>query len=231
MPDGPADSRRELTHEALLVASHELRHPLHAMSVAIVRHLPEGSAARADFERYLRRMTRLTDDLVDFVRLEEGTLALHRQPVDLHILLVDLVEDYRSAFESRDVRLSLLAPTRLVVDADTDRLMQVLSNLLANALKFTPAGGAVAIEARRTTREISISITDTGCGLSDNYQSRQGRELHAHGLGVGLAVSHRILELHGGSLTVRSEGVGRGTEAVVSLPVDGGAHRSQTPQV
>jgi signal transduction histidine kinase len=207
----------------LAVAAHELRHPLHLMRMALARHLDEHNPARDQLERYIQRMVRLIDDLVDFIRTEQDALELQRDWIDLQKLLVDLLEDYRSTFDERRVRLSLVMPGQLRVSADPQRLIQVFSNLLDNALKFTPAGGAVVIEVSRGEREIRIAVRDSGRGVAADILPRvldmPSTLSSPHGLGIGLSVARRIVELHGGTIAVRSDGPGKGTEAVVTLPM------------
>ena len=211
----------------LAVAAHELRHPLHLMKMALARFVADNEPARHGLDRYIKRMSRLIDDLVDFISAEQDALELRREWVDLHELLVELMEDYRSTFDERKVRLSIIAATDLRVSADEHRLIQVLSNLLDNALKFTPAGGAVVIEAARGERHVTIAVRDTGRGVAADVL-RQMLNVpmdlsSANGFCIGLSVARRIIELHGGTIVVQSEGPGRGTEAIVTLPLlDGG---------
>jgi signal transduction histidine kinase len=209
----------------LAVAAHELRHPLHLMRLSLARHLPDNEAARQPLERYIARMNRLIEDLIDFIRTERDELQLDRTWIDVHHLLVDLMEEYRSTFDERKVRLSVVAPMGVRVNADLHRLMQVFSNLLDNALKFTPSGGCVAIKASTSAATLNISVRDSGRGIAQEMLPRV-LDLPAdlsspHGFGIGLAVARRIIELHGGALVVRSDGLGKGTEAVVTLPLRG----------
>jgi signal transduction histidine kinase len=168
-------------------------------------------------------MTRLIDDLVDFIRTEQNTLELHREFIDVHEFLIALMDEYRTTFDARKVKLSVIAPVGVRVSADHQRLLQVFSNLLDNALKFTPAGGAVTVEATTAAREVRVSLRDNGNGLSEDAlraMFEPPRTLADRGgMGIGLSVARRLAELHGGRLTVSSDGPGRGTEAVVTLPL------------
>ena len=207
----------------LAVAAHELRHPLHLMRMALARHLEHEPIAREALERYIARMVRLTDDLIDFIRTEHDSLELRREWIDLHAFLLGLLEEYRSTFDGRKVRLSVIAPTGVRLSADPQRLLQVFSNLLDNALKFTAAGGAVVVEGTTSPREVIVTVRDTGRGLTADLLPRilelPTNLSSPHGLGIGLAVARRIVELHGGHIGVHSDGPGRGTEARVSLPL------------
>jgi signal transduction histidine kinase len=223
----PSTSRAGLSptlakDHVLAVAAHELRHPLHLMRMALARHVADNEPARQSLDRYIVRMVRLIDDVVDYVRSEQGALELQRRPLDLHELLFEILEDYRSTFDDRRVRLSVLAPIGIRVNADPQRLIQVFSNLLDNALKFTPSGGAVVIEAAQQGTQVRIVVRDNGRGVAGSALPRaldtRTDLSRATGSGIGLLVARGVVELHGGSLAVHSDGPDRGTEAVVTLP-------------
>jgi signal transduction histidine kinase len=207
----------------LAVAAHELRHPLHLMRMALARHLDHDPDARQALDRYIQRMTRLLDDLIDFIRTEQDALELRRDWIDVPQFLLELMDDYRSTFDHRRVRLSIAARPGLSVNADRQRLIQVFANLLDNALKFTPAGGAVVIEAAADAREVRFSVRDSGRGVAPEvlpHLLELPTSLSSpQGLGIGLAVARRIIELHGGRMEMKSDGPGHGTEAVVTLPI------------
>jgi signal transduction histidine kinase len=207
----------------LAVTAHELRHPLHLMRMALARHLEHEPAARETLGRYIARMTRLIDDLVDFARNEQGVLELHCEWIDVHHFLVELMDDYRTTFDERKIRLSVSAPVGLRISADLHRLIQVFSNLLDNALKFTPAGGAVTVDAVATGGQVVFTVRDSGRGLAADVLPRvldlPTNLASPHGLGIGLSVSRRVVELHGGSITVDSAGPGHGTLVTVTLPL------------
>ena len=208
----------------LAVAAHELRHPLHLMRMSLARHLPEAdSPAREGLERYINRMSRLIDDLIDFIRLERDALELQREWIEIDRLLTELADEYGSSFEGRHVRLSLrtTAPGAWI-NADAQRLIQVFSNLFDNALKFTPAGGSVTIDVHTAGGTVEVRIRDTGRGIPADLLAR-ALELpidlsSPQGPGIGLCVARRIIELHGGTIALRSDGPGRGAEVVVGLP-------------
>ena len=213
------------TKEGLLaVAAHELRHPLHLMRMSLERHIPDkDSPAREGLERYINRMSRLIDDLIDFIRLERDSLDIQREWIELDPLLLELVDEYGSTFQARGVRLTLNTSNHGVwISADAQRLIQVFSNLLDNALKFTPAGGAVDVTVDQHATTVDVRVRDTGRGVAPDILHRildfPGNVDGRDGLGIGLSVARRIAELHGGTIALRSDGPGRGTEVVVTLP-------------
>jgi signal transduction histidine kinase len=221
--DAPAPGNRAT--RVLSIAAHELRHPLHVMRMSLARDLPDDNPVRVNLERYIDRMTRLIQDLVDFVRTEEDALELRPDVVNLQQFLVEVMDDYRTTFDSRRIRLAVSASSNLYVRADRQRLLQVLANVLDNSLKFTPAGGTVSLEARRRGRTVNVAIRDSGAGFASEEAPAADNQSPApagtgHGLGVGLIVARRIVELHGGMLTVRSDGPDLGTEVLLTLPCD-----------
>jgi signal transduction histidine kinase len=175
------------------------------------------------------RMHRMALDLLDLARLEAGTADLDMSAVDLGVLLRSIVEKFTPQAQRAGVSLQLtLSEPLSALTGDGDRLAQVFTNLVDNALKFTPAGGQVTLAARQAGAEMEISITDTGTGVAQEalphlfdrfYQadrSRAGGE--KHGAGLGLAIVQEILQAHGGRISVRSE-VGHGTTFVIHLPL------------
>lgn len=210
--------------DVLATVAHELRHPLHLMRMALGARFPDaGDPTREALERYTSRMTRLLDDLVDFIRLGRNDLDLEREWVDIAALLREVAGDFQPLFDQRRVALRVHAGNEPCwADADAQRLVQALSNVIDNALKFTPAAGTVTISVRRAAAMIDVRVRDTGRGLAPD---RLQHVLHSRmdlgrsrGLGLGLAVAQRVLDLHGGALAIRSDGPGRGTEVVLSLP-------------
>jgi CheY-like chemotaxis protein len=187
-------------------------------------------------ERQVGHMVRLVDDLLDVSRITSGKIELQRQPVTLSSIITSAVDANRAAITSGNLDLSidLDEPSRLL-DVDPTRFSQVISNLLQNAAKFTGPGGKVSIRAAiegsgaGAERSLVIRVADTGEGISaallprvfDLFmQGRPGVGRHA-GLGIGLALARRLVELHGGSIHARSDGVGKGSEFIVRIPEHG----------
>jgi signal transduction histidine kinase len=221
--------------EFIGVLSHELRNPLAAMHNSL-RLLDRagpaaGPAARAQaiMQRQVGLLTRLVDDLLDLTRISSGKITLQRDRVDLRELASKTADDMQAAFEQRELTLRReLGCEPVWVDGDATRLTQVLSNLLHNARKFTPAGGSVTVTLRVDDRWAHLCVQDTGEGLSKGMlehifepfvQAEQGLARTHGGLGLGLSLVRGLVELHQGSVAAHSEGPGCGAEFVVTLPI------------
>jgi len=191
-------------------------------------------------------MVRLIDDLLDVSRITSGKIVLQRRPTPLAELVLSAVEGQRAAIEAARIELITELPAEPhVVDADAARFGQILSNILHNACKFTPAQGRIhlRVEVRKGAgarkRQVTITVTDTGIGMTEALLSRvfelftQGdttADLAQGGLGIGLALAKRLTELHGGSIEARSAGPGLGSEFIVRLPLSKAAVAAeQTP--
>lgn len=230
-----ADRRK---NEFLAMLAHELRNPLSAVSAGIgllLRDFPSDARATkiyASIDRQTRHLARLVDDLLDVSRITHGKVHLHRRNVELREVVDSAIEAARPLFERSEVTLSLRAEDQqLVVDGDPTRLEQVIANLLDNALKYTPKGGAVVIELsrRQDARDTALlKVRDTGAGIAAPHLDElfhlfvQGDTSLARsqgGLGIGLTMVRRLVEMHGGAVRVSSEGLGRGTEFTVELPL------------
>ncbi len=229
-----ADRRK---NDFLAMLSHELRNPLAPIvnCLALLDQAPPGGdqarRAKAIIDRQVDQLTRLVDDLLDVTRITRGKIQLQRQRVDLDELVQRTLEDHRSLFDKAGIGLGLLpAPAPVWVRGDRNRLAQTVGNLLHNAAKFTPRDGrvTVSVSADERLNQALVRIVDTGVGLAPEMLARlfqpfmqAERTIHRAkgGLGLGLALVRELVELHGGSVEARSEGVGQGAELTVRLPL------------
>ena len=234
--------------EFLATLAHELRNPLAPVMNALEVLNMTGSqdevprSARGVMGRQLRLMVRLIDDLLDANRITHGKLELRRARVELAPVVDQALETSRPLVRGHAFTVSLPRET-VWLDADPVRLAQVLSNLINNACKYTPAGGAIRLEAEVEGGRLKLSVKDGGIGIPPEHmphlfemfsQASTVREQFnrgaSGGLGIGLALSRALVELHGGTLTGASEGPGRGAEFTVTLPViEAGAAREASP--
>jgi PAS domain S-box-containing protein len=227
-----ADRRKD---EFLGMLSHELRNPLAPIwsSTYILRHAVPGSdqARRAQgvIERQTQHLTRLVDDLLDVTRISRGKIELRRTRVDLREVALRAADDFRVMMDERGLAFRLAVPaTRMWADVDATRVTQVLGNLLHNAAKFSSRGDEVELSLRAVDEDAEISVRDTGAGIDPALLPEvfdpfvQGRHTLARtegGLGLGLALVKGIAELHGGTVSAASAGIGKGAEFVVRLPL------------
>jgi PAS domain S-box-containing protein len=233
-----ADRRK---NEFLAMLAHELRNPLAPISNA-ARALRLGArggetlpAASEMLERQVGQMARLVDDLLDMSRITRGKIELRRQRVELAPIVEQAVEAVRAQYRRMQHELTVsLPPGPIYLDADPARLAQVIGNLLNNACKFTDAGGRVGLSVERIGNQGVIRVRDTGIGvdardlprLFDMFaQVDTSLERSRDGLGIGLTLVKTLVELHGGSVEARSDGLGRGSEFTVRLPVLATAER------
>jgi two-component system, chemotaxis family, CheB/CheR fusion protein len=217
----------------LAVLSHELRNPLASIDSAAALMLAQKSpaadreAAATVVKRQAGVMKLLLDDLLDVSRLKLGRLQLHRQKLTLSSVVDAAVETTRPMLETATHRLSMDLPSYPVeIDGDPLRLSQVVSNLLTNAIKYTPAGGTIRVRARLVGRQAVVSVTDNGIGMEPEQIARmfemftQAQPVadRSHGLGIGLALVKNIVEMHGGQVEAFSQGPGKGSEFRITLP-------------
>lgn len=218
----------------LAMLAHELRNPLGPILNAtnILNRsgaTPESREnAREIISRQARHMSRLVDDLLDVSRFMHHKITLHRQPIDLQQLLQQTALLQQSAVEEHQLHLTIREETEPVwTDGDSVRLSQVVSNLIGNSIKYTPAGGTIEVACVRHENEAQIRIHDTGIGIPPKKLTEifdpftQGSEAVAYsegGLGLGLALVRMIVNLHGGNVSVTSDGPNCGSEFVVCLP-------------
>jgi PAS domain S-box-containing protein len=217
----------------LATLSHELRNPLASVSTAvelISRTLSPNANVEASLkiiEEQLDFVRRMLDDLLDVTRISTGKVRLNMRPVELHETIQRAVEAARPWIEERYQNIQVIAPwSSIVVQGDPDRLHQVFLNLLSNAAKYTPQRGNIWVKVTTEADEAVVRVTDTGVGIPhemlprifDFFTQVETRLSHG-GLGIGLALVKDFVALHGGSVQVRSEGVGKGSEFMVRLPL------------
>ncbi|HEY0491699.1 MAG TPA: ATP-binding protein [Telluria sp.] len=231
-----ADRRKD---EFIATLSHELRNPLAPMHSALeVMKLKSSGYAALEpvlpvFERQLNHLTHLVDDLMEISRITEGRMELRRAPLDLVTAVRAAAEDVAPLIEASGHTLAVSLPGEAcVVDGDITRLTQVIVNLLTNAAKYTPHGGRIWLEAKRQDGAAAISVRDNGIGIPEGSlasvfnmfsQLEPALDRSKGGLGIGLALVKGIVTLHGGSIRAFSEGVGKGSEFVVRLPLSAAA--------
>jgi PAS domain S-box-containing protein len=225
-----ADRRKD---EFLAMLAHELRSPLapirSAAEVLRMGQAPAAQWAREVIERQTQHLTRLVDDLLDVSRITRGMVTIRREPVDVAAVVQRSVETSRPMIDARHQHLSVSIPERSVrVEGDLTRLVQVMANLLNNAAKYTEETGHIWVEVRDEGEKVAISVRDDGMGLSAELlphvfdlftQAARSLDRSQGGLGVGLTLVRRLVELHGGTVEARSEGPGRGSEFIVRMPV------------
>jgi CheY-like chemotaxis protein/anti-sigma regulatory factor (Ser/Thr protein kinase) len=188
-------------------------------------------------ERQVNHLRRLVDDLLDVSRIARGKIELRRERTEVAAVLAAAIETSSPLFEQRRHRIEVDVPeTGLAVDADPDRMAQVFSNLMTNAVKYSEPGTRIAIDARRDGDRVRVRVIDEGAGIAADMidkvfdmfvQQPQTLERSRGGLGLGLSIVKRLVELHGGMVWAHSVGVGHGTELVVELPAAGEAERPQ----
>jgi signal transduction histidine kinase len=228
-----AEAANRAKDEFLAMLGHELRNPLAPILTALqLMSLRNGADAtekeRAVIDRQVRHLVRLVDDLLDVSRIARGRIELAREHVELCEIVAQAIEMASPLLEERRHNLTVQVPRRgLAVNGDVTRLSQVVQNLLVNAAKYTEPGGRIGVSASRHGTRLELHVTDNGVGISAEMlpivfdlfvQSRQTVDRSQGGLGLGLAIVRTMAELHGGSVEARSEGVGRGSEFVISLP-------------
>jgi len=229
-----ADLRKD---EFLATLSHELRNPLAPMRSALdvlkIKHGNDDDArVIGAFDRQLRHLTRLVDDLMEVSRITQNRMQLRRAPVDMAALVRGAVHDMAPVMTAARHTLRLALPEApLTVDGDATRLAQVVINLLGNAAKYTPDGGLIDVELAGQAGYAELRVRDNGIGIPAGAlgtifqlftQLEPGRERACGGLGIGLALARGIVELHGGEILVESDGPGRGSQFTLRLPLIAG---------
>ncbi|MFY0526837.1 response regulator [Archangium gephyra] len=232
-----ADRRKDLF---LAMLAHELRNPLAAITTAVsilerrATVDPKDGRMVSIIQRQTNHLARLVDDLLDVSRLTRGKVELRQARVDLRGVLEQVLTVFRPQAEGKQLKLeSSLPPVPLWMEADTTRLVQVFTNLLDNAMKYTNEGGSILVKAERLLSEdgsasARVRVKDTGIGIRAEVlpsvfelfsQADESLERTRGGLGIGLTLVHNLVEMHGGRVEAHSEGPGRGSEFVVWLPL------------
>jgi len=227
-----ADQRKDIF---LATLAHELRNPLApirnaAQMLSSPRIGPEKLQwAQNVIQRQVKHMALLLDDLLDVARITQGKLELKKQRIILNSVIDSAVEAARPLLDSKSHQLTVTLPSdAITLDADPLRLSQVIGNLLTNAAKYTDAGGHITLTGRVVDGGLSLSIKDDGIGLSAEslegvfamfFQVEGAGDRSDGGLGIGLALVSGLVDLHGGTVEARSEGLGRGSEFIVQLPI------------
>ena len=226
-----ADRKKD---EFLALLAHELRNPLAPLrnAVELMRQQacdPQLSWAREVAERQVSYLTRLVDDLLDVSRITRGQITLNRQPLELAILIERAVEMAEPLMQQRRQKIRVTIPDRsLRINGDQVRLVQAFGNVLGNAVKYADPGGHIEVSAHRRETFAVVSVRDDGVGIPADQMPRifdlftrveHGPDRSHSGLGIGLALVRRLVEMHGGTVAAHSEGAGRGSEFVIRLPL------------
>jgi PAS domain S-box-containing protein len=227
-----ADRKKD---QFLATLSHELRNPLAPIANALAlwplleKDSDELRKLREMMGRQVQQLSRLIDDLLDVSRISRGKIQLRRQTTDIGTLIGGAVEAMRPFIEMSGHELNITLPHEPIpLDGDVARLMQVFGNLLHNAVKYTPRGGILWVSAERDRNDVVVRVRDNGSGIPEPMLPRifdmftqvdQTLERSKGGLGIGLTLVKSLVELHGGSVKAESQGLGRGAELIVRLPV------------
>lgn len=225
----------ERVHERdrfLAVLGHELRNPLGAILLASQMTEPDGSldAEKAQLiERQSRHLTRLVNDLLDLSRVAAGKIVLKRQVLDLVDVVSQSARTVQDAAVRHKIDLAIRTPAQpVIVDADPVRVDQIVTNVLTNAIKYTPEGGHVTLDIENDEQSALIRVTDDGVGIAPERigaifelfaQAENAIGRAQGGMGIGLALVRNLVELHEGSVTAQSDGIGRGSEFAITLPL------------
>lgn len=232
-----AERANRLKDEFLATISHELRNPLNAIMgwahMLRLGKLTDVNAERAveTIYRNAKSQAQLVADLLDVSRIISGKLRLDVRTVDLIYIINAAIDSIRPAAEGKGIRLHMiLDPAAGPISGDADRLQQIVWNLLTNAVKFTPKGGRIQVKVQRINSHVEIVVSDSGVGISkeflpyvfDRFRQADASITRTHGgLGLGLSIVRQLVDLHGGSVSVHSEGEGKGTTFTITLPFVG----------
>jgi PAS domain S-box-containing protein len=226
-----SDRRKD---EFLATLGHELRTPLATIQLATDVIEADADTAKkfgallSRMQRQVRHLTRMVNDVLEVSRISKGKISLQIEQFDLKDFLDQLEDSLRAKFEEKSIVLHFDVHERVLINGDPIRLTQVFANILDNAVKFTDRGGNVVLTASAEGNEAVVRIRDTGVGISPGLltgvfdlfsQIRNGSDRTLDGIGVGLALARKLIELHGGAIAAKSEGLGKGSEFIVRIPV------------
>jgi CheY-like chemotaxis protein len=240
--------------EFLATLSHELRTPLNAIQgwTTILMQTPrpqQDTQALQTIDRNVRAQARIIDDLLDMSRIVSGKIHLEIQPLHLHAVIEGALDAVRQSAAAKNIRLHTLLDSNIgLVRGDPNRLQQVLWNLLSNSVKFTPTGGRISVVLERVNSHVEIVVEDSGIGIRadflpfvfDRFRQADPTTTRRHGgLGLGLSIVKTLVEMHGGSVRVKSPGENQGSTFIVALPVShvrteavpGGQRATTTPDL
>ena len=231
-----AEEANRLKDEFLAIMSHELRNPLNVilgyaellLRMEEIKTSPSLHRMADAVKRNAVAQSKLIRDLLDLSRLRSGKLELNRETVSPVVSIENAIETVRIDADSKDIEINVDAPDEvLFVQADPVRLEQIIWNLLNNSVKFTPRGGRIAVRLEEVNDEIVLTVSDNGQGIDTSFlphifeifrQADSGTSRAQSGMGIGLAVVQQLVELHGGSVTANSEGLGQGATFTIRLP-------------
>jgi PAS domain S-box-containing protein len=238
-----AERANRLKDEFLATISHELRNPLNAIlgwaHMMRVGKLNDANRERAveTIYRNAKSQSQLVADLLDVSRIISGKLRLDVRTVDLVAIVNAAIDSIRPAAEAKGIRLQTMMDSAAgPISGDADRLQQIVWNLLTNAVKFTPKGGKIRVELQRLDSQVEIVVRDSGVGISaeflpyvfDRFRQADASTTRVHGgLGLGLSIVRQLVDLHGGSVSVQSEGEGKGATFMITLPFVGVIHHEK----
>ncbi|HEU4834929.1 MAG TPA: ATP-binding protein [Pyrinomonadaceae bacterium] len=242
-----AERANRLKDDFLATISHELRNPLNAiLGWAHMMRLGKLNAANMEravetIYRNAKSQSQLVADLLDVSRIISGKLRLDVRTVDLISIVHAAIDSIRPAADAKTIRLqTMLDPAAGPISGDADRLQQIVWNLLTNAVKFTPKGGKIQIKVQRINSHVEIIVSDSGVGISkeflpyvfDRFRQADASITRTHGgLGLGLSIVHQLVDLHGGTVAVQSEGEGKGATFTITLPFVGVINQNESESV
>ena len=243
MARAEAETANRMKDEFLATVSHEIRTPLNAIMgwSHLLRggRLDQATAARAleTIDRNAKSQAQLIEDILDVSRMITGKLRLNNEPVDIASVINAAIDSVQLALDSKGLHLEVtLDPSARRTLGDAGRLQQVVWNLLANAIKFTPSGGRIEVRVERAGDDLQIQVSDTGQGIGpdflpfifDRFRQADGTTTRQHGgLGLGLAIVRHLIELHGGTISADSAGADKGATFTIRLPLAPQATRGQ----